>query len=52
MKGSYEVTVRNNRLQYKFTVQRNITILRGNSATGKTTLIERKIQCIPVRVCC
>lgn len=40
MKGSYEVTVRNNRLQYKFTVQRNITILRGNSATGKTTLIE------------
>ncbi len=40
MKGSYEVTVRNNRLQYKFAVQRNITILRGNSATGKTTLIE------------
>ena len=40
MKGSYEVIVRNNRLRYKFTIQRNITILRGDSATGKTTLIE------------
>jgi molybdopterin-guanine dinucleotide biosynthesis protein len=27
-------------VQYKFTVSRNITILRGDSATGKTTLIE------------
>jgi len=40
MKGSYEVIVRNNRLRYKFTIHRNITILRGDSATGKTTLIE------------
>lgn len=40
MKGSYEIIVRNNRLRYKFTIHRNITILRGNSATGKTTLIE------------
>jgi predicted ATP-binding protein involved in virulence len=40
MKGSYEIIVRNNRLRYKFTIRRNITILRGNSATGKTTLIE------------
>lgn len=40
MKGTYEVVVKNRRLQYKFTVERNITILRGDSATGKTTLIE------------
>ena len=40
MKGSYDIVVKNNRLQYKFTIQRNITILRGDSATGKTTLIE------------
>jgi predicted ATPase len=40
MKGSHEVIVKNNRLQYKFTLYRNITILRGDSATGKTTLIE------------
>ena len=40
MTGSYEVIVQNRRLQYKFTISRNITILRGDSATGKTTLIE------------
>ena len=40
MRGKYEVIVKNARLQYKFAVERNITILRGDSATGKTTLIE------------
>jgi len=40
MRGSHQVTVRNNHVQYKFTVRRNITVLRGDSATGKTTLIE------------
>ena len=40
MKGKYEVIVQNRRLQYKFTINRNITILRGDSATGKTTLID------------
>ncbi len=40
MKGSYEVIVKSRRLQYKFTINRNITILRGDSATGKTTLID------------
>ena len=39
MKGSYEVVVRNSRVQFKLTVNRNLTILRGDSATGKTTLI-------------
>lgn len=40
MVGSHEVIVQNRRLRYKFTICRNITILRGDSATGKTTLIE------------
>ena len=40
MIGKHEVIVKNRRLNYKFTVYRNITILRGDSATGKTTLIE------------
>lgn len=39
MKGKYEVLVRDARIQYKFTITRNVTILRGDSATGKTTLI-------------
>lgn len=40
MKGKYTITVGNRRLQYKFTIERNISILRGDSATGKTTLID------------
>lgn len=40
MKGSYQVSIKNRRLRYKFTIYRNITILRGDSATGKTTLID------------
>ncbi|MBP5362187.1 MAG: hypothetical protein J6Y71_04090 [Ruminococcus sp.] len=40
MIGEYEVIVKSLRLQYKFTISRNITILRGDSATGKTTLID------------
>lgn len=40
MKGSYQIVVRNNRVQYKLAIRRNITVLRGDSATGKTTLIE------------
>ena len=40
MKGAYDIIVKNRRIQYKFTIFRNITILKGDSATGKTTLIE------------
>ena len=39
MKGRYEIVVQNRRLHYRFTIERNVTILRGDSATGKTTLI-------------
>lgn len=38
MKGKYHVMVQNKRLRYEFDIKRNITIIRGDSATGKTTL--------------
>ena len=40
MKGAYELTVQNKRIHYQFTTKRNITVIRGDSATGKTTLLE------------
>lgn len=40
MKGKYRIIIQNNRLRYDFEIRRNITIVRGNSATGKTQLIE------------
>ena len=39
MKGKYKVIVCNNKLHYEFEIKRNITIIQGDSATGKTTLI-------------
>lgn len=40
MKGSYRIIVSNAKLRYDFTIRRNITIVKGDSATGKTTLVE------------
>lgn len=40
MKGVHRIVVQNRRIRYDFILQRNITIIRGDSATGKTTLIE------------
>ena len=40
LRGSYDIVVNSRRLQYKFTIRRNVTVIRGQSATGKTTLIE------------
>lgn len=41
MKGSFEVRVSRKRgTSYKFTVKRNITVVRGDSGTGKTTLYD------------
>ena len=40
MKGKYSITVKNHVLQYQFEIRRNITIIKGDSATGKTTLID------------
>ena len=40
MKGSYRIVVSNAKVRYDFTIWRNITIIKGDSATGKTTLVE------------
>lgn len=39
MKGKYHFRVRSKRALFDFSVRRNITILKGDSATGKTTLL-------------
>lgn len=39
MKGKYHIIVSNNRVHYEFDIRRNITVIRGDSATGKTTLV-------------
>ena len=40
MKGIHRIIVQNKRVRYDFELRRNLTILRGDSATGKTTLID------------
>lgn len=40
MRGTYKIQIRNKRIRYDFEVRRNISVIRGNSGTGKTTLIE------------
>lgn len=40
MKGKKHIVVENRRIRYEFDIKRNITVIRGDSATGKTTLID------------
>lgn len=40
MKGKHKVTIYTKRLRYDFELRRNITVIRGDSATGKTTLVD------------
>ena len=40
MRGRHHIIIESPRLKYEFDIKRNITIIRGDSATGKTTLIE------------
>lgn len=41
MKGSHRVILElSGKYKYDFVIRRNITIINGNSATGKTTLVE------------
>lgn len=40
MKGKYRIIVENRSIKYDFEIMRNITIIKGDSATGKTTLVE------------
>ena len=39
MIGKYDIELYNNKVHYFLTIKRNITMLQGNSATGKTELI-------------
>ena len=39
MIGKFDIEIYNKRVHYFLTIKRNITILQGNSATGKTELI-------------
>lgn len=40
MKGTHKIVVSNTAVKYEFEVRRNITVIKGDSATGKTTLVE------------
>ena len=40
MKGTHRIIVENSRIRFEFEVKSNLTIVRGDSATGKTTLVE------------
>ena len=40
MHGSYRIRVRNSKNSYSFELRRNITLLRGESGRGKTTLFD------------
>ena len=40
MKGSHRIIVESRKVKYDFTIKRNITILTGDSGSGKTVLIE------------
>ena len=40
MRGMHRIVVQNRRVRYDFEVRRNLTVVRGDSASGKTTLVE------------
>jgi len=40
MKGIYSVKISDSRVKYRFELTRNITVVQGNSGTGKSTLVE------------
>lgn len=39
MKGRYHFRVKSKKVLFEFTIRRNITVIKGDSATGKTTLL-------------
>lgn len=40
MKNKHHIIVETERLKYEFDIRRNITVIQGDSATGKTTLVQ------------
>lgn len=39
MKGSFRFKVKSKKILFEFVIRRNITVIKGDSATGKTTLL-------------
>ena len=48
MKGSYHFRVKSKKLLFEFSIKRNITIIKGDSATGKTTLLHMMYEYLRV----
>lgn len=40
MRGRYQIVVKTRKIQYSFWINRNITIIQGDSARGKTVLVD------------
>lgn len=40
MRGTHRIILQNKRIRYEFEIKRNITVIRGDSATGKTALVD------------
>lgn len=40
MKGKHHIVIESDNLKYEFEIKRNITVIQGESATGKTTLLD------------
>lgn len=40
MTGKYHIEISNRKLHYQLDIERKVTLIKGNSATGKTTLIK------------
>lgn len=39
MKGKYEINIKAKHCRYRISIKHNISVIRGNSATGKTTIV-------------
>lgn len=40
MRGKHHITIETEGLKFEFDIKRNITVIQGDSATGKTTLVD------------
>ena len=43
MKGQYKISIENRKVKYELSIERSVTVIKGNSGTGKTTLV-RMVQ--------
>ena len=47
MKGSYWFRAKSKKVLFEFSIRRNITVIKGDSATGKTTLLRESSPDMP-----